>query len=307
MNFTGAIMGIRKKRAETGLHQSSEGQRDLHSVKTHAGSCIAGAGACSDPLHPSFWRISRQSEGVAQAKKFTNALVWLALLVWGLLTMAGCATPMNGGGAGISPASSQAATVAQKPETAPAAGTEDTWAVALASTGGTTEAQEPAPGQEGYRLGNGDVVMVNVWREPVLSGETFVRSDGRISINLLGDVQAQGRTLMELREEIQTKLSEYIESPVVTVTLKNPTSQKYYVIGEVKSPGEYDLITDLTFLQAIARAGGFTDWASRKNVVVIRHAQGGEERIRINYEDIVRGQPGAENILLKANDTIVVP
>ena len=161
--------------------------------------------------------------------------------------------------------------------------------------------------EDGYRLGIGDVVVVNVWREPVLSGETFVRNDGRISINLLGDVDAAGRTPMALRNEIQDRLSDYIENPVVTVTLKNPTSQKYYVIGEVKAPGEYDLITDLTFLQAIARAGGFTEWASRRRVVIIRHTEDGEERIPIRYDDIVRGREGAQNIVLQANDTIVVP
>ncbi|NLJ28517.1 MAG: hypothetical protein GX433_10955 [Deltaproteobacteria bacterium] len=170
---------------------------------------------------------------------------------------------------------------------------------------GQVHAQTPA--EPGYKLGIGDILTINVWREPILSGETFVRNDGKISMNLVGDVQAAGRTPMELRDEIQEKLSEFIENPVVTVTLKMATSQKYYVIGEVKSPGEYDLVTDITFLQAIARAGGFSEWADKDDIVLIRNGQKGEERIKINYKEIVKGKKPQQNILLQANDTIVVP
>jgi polysaccharide export outer membrane protein len=165
-----------------------------------------------------------------------------------------------------------------------------------------------APGNSmiaGYLIGKGDIIEVNVWKEPMLSGETFVRTDGMVSLPLLGDVKAEGRTPMELREEIKSKLEEYVESPTVTVILKGPVSQKYYLAGEVSKPGEYDLTKDLSFLQAMARAGGFTEWADKNDILLIRMENGVENRIRINYKDIVKGK--GENIHIKANDTIIVP
>jgi polysaccharide export outer membrane protein len=169
-------------------------------------------------------------------------------------------------------------------------------------------AASAAPGNSmiaGYLIGKGDIIEVNVWKEPMLSGETFVRTDGMVSLPLLGDVKAEGRTPMELREEIKGKLEEYVESPTVTVILKGPVSQKYYLAGEVSKPGEYDLTKDLSFLQAMARAGGFTEWADKNDILLIRMENGVENRIRINYKDIVKGK--GENIHIKANDTIIVP
>lgn len=226
----------------------------------------------------SFHRSIGHKVKTLYARRF---LAFLLLIAGYFLGTAACATPMNGG--------------------------EMTQAIQDPPEQVQQEMVHTPSLHEGYRLGIGDVVVINVWREPVLSGETFVRNDGRISMNLLGDVDAVGRTPMALRGEIQDRLSDYIENPVVTVTLKNPTSQKYYVIGEVNSPGEYDLITDLTFLQAIARAGGFSEWASKRRVVIIRHTEHGEERIPVSYDDIVRGRDTAQNIVLQANDTIVVP
>jgi polysaccharide biosynthesis/export protein len=171
-----------------------------------------------------------------------------------------------------------------------------------------SQAQEASSGTVGnYMIGRGDVLDISVWREPMLTGETLVRNDGMISVALLGDVKAAGRAPMELRDEIQQRLKEFIADPAVTVTVRTPVSQKFYVIGEVRTPGEYDLVKDLTVVQAIARAGGFTEWADKGGILMLRKENGVEKRIKINYKDIVKGKGGGENQALKANDTIVVP
>lgn len=184
-----------------------------------------------------------------------------------------------------------------------------------APTSGWSQASSAAPGGGGqplettgsYLIGKGDILEINVWREPMLSGETIVRNDGMISLTLAGDVQAAGRTTSELKDEIQERLKRYLGDPVVTVILKSPASQKFYVIGEVKNPGEYELVKEMTVVQGIARAGGFSEWAKKKEIVLLRRENGAERRLPINYNDIVQGKSVSENMILRANDTIVVP
>lgn len=158
-----------------------------------------------------------------------------------------------------------------------------------------------------YRIGKGDVLEIHVWKEPVLSRETFVRMDGMISMPLLDDLQAAGRTPMEVKKDIQQRLSEFLETPEVTVILKEATSQKFYMIGEIAKPGEYPLTTDMTVLQAFALAGGFTEWADKDKVMILRRENGQEKRIPVNYKEIVKGKNPEQNILIQAGDTIVVP
>jgi polysaccharide biosynthesis/export protein len=158
-----------------------------------------------------------------------------------------------------------------------------------------------------YAIGKGDVLEITVWREPMLSGETVVRNDGMVSVALLGDVRAEGRTPMELRDEIQTRLKEFVGEPAVTVAVRTPTSLKFYVVGEVKTPGEYNLVTDLTVVQGIARAGGFTEWAAKDKILLFRKETGVEKRFRVNYKDIIKGRGASQNISLRPGDTIVVP
>ena len=158
-----------------------------------------------------------------------------------------------------------------------------------------------------YIIGKGDVLEINVWREPMLSGETIVRNDGMISLPLLGDMPAAGHTTLEVKEEVQEGFKEFVSDPVVTVMLRVPASQRFYVLGEVNSPGEYDLAKDMTVVQAIARAGGFTEWASKRRIVVLRREHGQEKRIPVNYNAIMSGRDVTQNLLLRADDTIVVP
>ncbi len=157
-----------------------------------------------------------------------------------------------------------------------------------------------------YTIGRGDDLVIKVWREPMLSGPVLVRNDGMISVGLLGDVRAAGRTPMDLQHEIQLRLKEFLDTPVVTVIVKAEVSQKFYLLGEVKKPGEYALVKNLTVMQAIARAGGFGEWASKDDILLIRKENGVENRIKIDYDDIVKGESGASDPELKSGDTIIV-
>ena len=159
-----------------------------------------------------------------------------------------------------------------------------------------------------YRIGAGDVIEVATWKEPDLSRkEVLVRVDGKISFPLIGDIPAAGMTPAELTETIQKGLTNYVTAPVVTVTVTNPGSQKVYVLGEVMKTGEYPILKTLTVLQAFALAGGFTQWAAKDEIILIRK-DGAKDRIyKINYKDIVKGKDVDNNLALQANDTIVVP
>ena len=161
--------------------------------------------------------------------------------------------------------------------------------------------------EETYKIGSGDVLEVMTWKEPDFTRDVIVRVDGKFSFPLIGDIQSAGRTTLEVKKEIETGLKEYIEDPIVTVIVKNPQSQKFYILGEVAKTGEYFLIKDLTILQAFALAGGFTEWASKSEIILLRR-EGSEEKItRINYKNIVKGKELEQNVLIKANDTIIVP
>jgi polysaccharide export outer membrane protein len=159
-----------------------------------------------------------------------------------------------------------------------------------------------------YKIGSGDILGIITWKEPDFSEEeVLVRIDGKITFPLLGDIQASDRTLLEVKEDIEAGLKGFVENPVVTVTLKNPESQKFYILGEVRRTGEYALIKDLTVLQAFALAGGFTDWASKKEIILLRNEDGKDKILRVNYKKIIQGKDFSQNIHIKANDTIIVP
>jgi len=159
-----------------------------------------------------------------------------------------------------------------------------------------------------YRLGIGDVLEITTWKEAELSRQNIlVRTDGQISFPLLNDIKAAGLTPTELKGNIENGLKEYVSNPTVTVTVTNPGSQKFYILGEVVRTGEYSLAKHLTVLQAFALAGGFTQWASKDEIILLRKEEGIEKYYKINYKDIVKGKNVDTNFSLKANDTIIVP
>ena len=134
-----------------------------------------------------------------------------------------------------------------------------------------------------------------------------MRNDGMLTFPLLNDIDAAGRTTMDLKKDIEEKLKDYVSNPVVTVTVRTPNLKKFYILGEVTNTGEYDLAKELTVLQAFALAGGFTEWASKKEIILLRNENGKEKIIRVNYKNIVKGKDFNQNIKIKADDTIIVP
>ena len=161
---------------------------------------------------------------------------------------------------------------------------------------------------DSYQIGIGDVLEITTWKEPDFSREeVLVRTDGKISFPLVNDFPAAGLSPMELKYNLEKALKAYVSHPVVTVHVDDPVSQKFYILGEVMNTGEYPLVKHLTVLQAFALAGGFTEWASKKEIILLRH-EGGKDRIyRINYKEITKGQDFSQNLKLKADDTIIVP
>lgn len=168
-------------------------------------------------------------------------------------------------------------------------------------------AEQPPPSAE-YIIGNGDILEVVTWREPDFSRDAItVRLDGKISFPLLNDVQAAGKTPTQLKTIIEKGLKEYVSAPTVTVTVVNAASKRFYILGEVAHTGEFPLVKDLTVLQAFAIAGGFTEWASKKEIILFRHEGGKEKVIQINYKDIIKDKDFSQNVKLQADDTIIVP
>lgn len=174
-----------------------------------------------------------------------------------------------------------------------------------ATSAGVTGPGVPMEGT--YIIGKGDVLAIDVWNEPVLSREVIVRMDGMISLPLIDDVLAAGRTPMALKRDIQARLTEYIEGTEVTVTYKSSQHQKFYLLGEISSPGEYDLQKDLTILQGFALAGGFTEWADQDDIILIRRRGTKEFRFILNYKDMIKGKAPLQNFLIQPGDTIIVP
>lgn len=159
-----------------------------------------------------------------------------------------------------------------------------------------------------YHIGIGDILEIVTWKEPDFSRpEVIVRLDGNISFPLLDDVRAVGLSPTQLKKNIEARLKEYVASPSVTVTVRDAASQRFYILGEVVNTGEYPLVKELTVLQAFALAGGFTQWASKKEIILFRREEGKEKVIQINYKDIIKHKNFKQNVLIRANDTIIVP
>jgi polysaccharide export outer membrane protein len=176
-----------------------------------------------------------------------------------------------------------------------------------APTQSAASSPKPATQDKSYVIGPEDVLDIDVWKQPNLSRTVPVRPDGKISLPLLGDVQAAGVTPTGLGNSIQEMLQKYVSNPQVTVIVTAINSQRIYVLGEVNRPGAEQLFPNMTPLQALSAAGGFTQFAKRDQVYILRSDGGKEERFRFNYKAAVRGDPGRQTIVLHPGDTIVVP
>jgi len=157
-----------------------------------------------------------------------------------------------------------------------------------------------------YRIGPEDVLHVSVWGNEQLTMDVIVRPDGKISIPLIQDIQAEGFTASEMADRIHEKLLPYIKDPNVSVIVMQINAPKFSVIGYVNRPGTYPMRGDVTVLQALSEAGGFTPFASPKKIKLVRNAGGKQEIRKFNYYDMI-DKGGEGNFLLKPGDTIVVP
>jgi polysaccharide export outer membrane protein len=164
------------------------------------------------------------------------------------------------------------------------------------------------PHDEAFVIGSDDILAISVWKEPDVSRVVPVRSDGKISLPLVGEVQATGRTPRQLEVEIAGKLQSYISEPDVTVIVQEVRSQRFNILGQISRPGSYALTNSMTILDAIAMAGGFRDFAKQKAIYVLRaQADGTQQRIGFNYKEMIKGKNPDQNIKLTPRDTIVVP
>lgn len=190
------------------------------------------------------------------------------------------------------------------------------WAVALAAvasvamTGCAHRKVDVDPGKEyPYKIGREDVLDVSVWRDGDLSRVVPVRPDGFISLPMVGELKAAGKTPAELEQDIVGKLKPYVQEPKVTVIVREVNSARIFITGEVAHPGSFPLRGRVSVLQAIALAGGFTDFANQDGIVVIRNVENGKQ-IPVSYSDLIKSDSDADTIRdfpLAPGDTIVVP
>jgi len=161
----------------------------------------------------------------------------------------------------------------------------------------------PGVDPKSYVIGAEDVIYINVWREKDFTGPEVVRPDGKITLPLIGDVQAQGLTPEALGLDLSQKLSQYINKPEVNVTLSQVNSKRYTISGEVNHAGVFTMVVPISVFQALSNAGGFRDFANTKKIIIVR----GDKRIKFNYKEVLAGKKLEQNINLEPGDTIIVP
>lgn len=168
---------------------------------------------------------------------------------------------------------------------------------------------DPAGGHgDDYVIGPEDVLSINVWKDPEVSGSVPVRPDGRITLPLLGDLVASGQTPSQLATEIRGKLKNYMLDPEVQVIVTQVKSHSFNVVGKITKPGAYDLAKPTTVLDAVALAGGFQDFAKVNKIYVLRKMPDGSQKmLPFNYKQVIKGRQLDQNIELQSGDTVVVP
>jgi polysaccharide export outer membrane protein len=196
-------------------------------------------------------------------------------------------------------------------------------AVLLAASASTAAAQAPTAAAQpvleraadntagvalptGYVIGAEDFLSVVFWREKDLSAEVIVRPDGKISLPLLNDIQAAGYTPEQLAGVVARAASKYVADPLATVIVKQINSRKVFVLGAVSKPGTFLLTSDMNVLQLIAQVGGLLEYADSENIIIIRKQAGREQRLKFNYDEVIKGKKIEQNITLQPGDTILV-
>ena len=207
------------------------------------------------------------------------------------------------------PAAPSGLTVKPTPTATPAASPATTSTAAATPTPSSTTAPIGGyPLSTDYVIGPEDMLMITVWKNDALSRTLPVRPDGKVSLPLLHDVQAAGLTAMQLRDKLASAFGEFMPNPEVSVTVMEVRSYRVSVLGEVQKPGVLQLKADTTVLEAIALAGGFRDFASPGKITILRKdSNGATQKIRFNYNRVVKDNRSEDNVTLKSGDVVVVP
>ena len=159
----------------------------------------------------------------------------------------------------------------------------------------------------GYRIGAGDALQINVWKEPEASGSVVVRPDGKISLPLVKEVDVLGLMPTELEKVLTAKLAHFIRDADVTVVVQQIHSKKVYLVGAAKKEGPVPLLSSMTVLQVLSEAGGVTDYAKRRKIYVLRTVNGKQTKLAFDYDAVIKGEHMEQNIPVLPDDTIVVP
>jgi len=176
------------------------------------------------------------------------------------------------------------------------------------AAGGQAATSSAMPVGTDYRVGPGDILEIDVWKEPeVSSPSVVVRPDGKISLPLVSDLLVSGKTPMEIQAMLEQVLDPSIKAANVTVIVKAIRSKKVYVLGEVAHPGSFDITQPTTILQVLTEAGGLQPFAKRKSIYVLRNEGGRQQKLPFNYKDVIEGKKIEQNVQLQPGDTVVVP
>ncbi len=158
-----------------------------------------------------------------------------------------------------------------------------------------------------YTLGPEDILSISVWKDEALTKEVVVRPDGKISFPLIGDIAVDGRTVEDVRKEIQARIDEYMPNTPVSLMVLKIFSPKIYIVGKVGKPGMYIMFERMTVMQALALAGGFTPFSATADILILRDEDGKQKTLHFDYDDVAKGKRLEQNVLLNRGDTIVVP
>lgn len=168
---------------------------------------------------------------------------------------------------------------------------------------GAVQATEVEP----YRIQPGDVLIVSVWKETDLQSEVLVRPDGGLSLPLVGDLQAAGKSVEDVRKAVDERLRKFIPDPVVTIAVKQINGNRVYVLGKVNRPGDFPLSQPIDVMQALSLAGGTTPFAALDDIQILRREHGRQTSLRFKYGEVEKGRHLEQNVLLRSGDTVVVP
>ncbi len=168
-------------------------------------------------------------------------------------------------------------------------------------------AQDEGRPRRPYTVLPGDVLQISVWKEPELQMEVLVRPDSAFSFPLAGDISTDGLSVVELQAELTKRLSRYISSPVVTVSVKDVLGNKVYVIGQVNKPGEFVVNPQVDVMQALSMAGGLTPFAATNDIKILRRTGSRQIALSFKYNDVLKGRRLEQNVMLQAGDIVVVP